>query len=103
LLDKPSKTLIPGSQVNVEIISKQRQNVVTLPLETVQNNGKESFVWVQNKQGKAEKQPVTLGLEDLTSVELTSGLEAGEQVILPSPNLTLTPGIPLQTNPEISP
>jgi HlyD family secretion protein len=103
LLDKPSKTLIPGSQVNVEIISKQHQNVITLPLEMVQNNGKESFVWVQDKKGKAEKQPVTLGLEDLTSVELTSGLEAGEQVILPSPNLTITPGIPLQTNLEISP
>ncbi|MFA9202137.1 MAG: efflux transporter periplasmic adaptor subunit, partial [Candidatus Nanopelagicaceae bacterium] len=60
--------------------------------------GSQPFVWVKNEQGKAQKQPVTLGLEDLTSVEVTSGLQAGEQIILPSPDIHLTPGIPLQTN-----
>jgi HlyD family secretion protein len=100
LLDKPSNSLIPGSQVNVKIILEQRQNVVTLPIEMVQGKGNQPFVWVKNEKGKVEKQPVTLGLEDPTSVEITSGLQVGEQVILPSPDMTLTPGIPLQTNPD---
>ena len=103
LLNKPSKTLIPGSQVNVEIILEQRQNVTTLPLETLQGNRREPFVWIEDERGRAKKQPITLGLEDFSSVEVTSGLKAGEQVVLPSPELTLTPGMPLQTNPEVLP
>lgn len=100
-LNKPSRTMIPGSQVNVEIISQQRQNVITLPLEMLQGSQSEPFVWVK-RDGKAKKQPVSLGLEDLTSVEITSGLQSGEQVILPTPESTIAPGTPLQTSPEES-
>ena len=101
LLDKPSKTLIPGSQVNVEIVLEQRKNVVTLPLEALQSADSQPFVWVKDAKGQAKKQPVTLGLEGLRLVEVTSGLQAGEQVVLPPPDQTLTPGIPLQTSPAI--
>ena len=97
-LDKPSNTLIPGSSVNVEIISQQRQDVVTLPIEMVQRESGKPFVWVKDEQGKAKQQPVTLGLEDLTSVEITSGIKAGEQIVLPPPDLPLTPGVPLETS-----
>lgn len=100
-LDQPSNTLIPGSSVNVEIISQQRQNVVTLPLEMVQRDGGKPFVWVRDEKGRAKQQPVTLGLEDLTSVEVTSGINAGEQVIVPPPNINLTPNVPVETNLDI--
>ena len=99
VLDKPSETLIPGSQVNVEIVLEQRKNVVTLPLEALQNTDPQPFVWVKDAKGQAKKQPVTLGLEGLRLVEVTSGLQAGEQIVLPSPDQPLTPGTPLQTNP----
>ena len=99
VLDKPSENLIPGSQVNVEIVLEQRKNVVTLPLETLQNTDPQPFVWIQDAKGQAKKQPVTLGLEGLRLVEVTSGLQAGEQIVLPRPDQLLTPGIPLQTNP----
>ena len=86
--------------MNVEIINKQRQNVVVLPLEMLQNNGNEPFVWVKDKQNQAKKRLVTLGLEDLSSVEITSGLQAGDRVVLPSPDSTITPGTPIQTDSE---
>ena len=101
LLDKPSKTIIPGSQVNVEIVSQQRQNVVTLPLEMLQNDGDGAFVWVKDKQNQAKKQPVTLGLEDLSSVEITSGLQAGDRIILPPADADLVPGDPLHTESDL--
>ena len=97
-LDKPSNTLIPGSSVNVEIISQQRQNVVTLPIEMVQRDGGKPYVWVKDEKGKAQQQPITLGLEDLSSVEVTSGIKAGQQIILPSPDTPLNPGVPVETN-----
>ena len=100
-LDQPSNTLIPGSSVNVEIISQQRHFVVTLPIEMVQRDGGKPFVWVKDEKGRAKQQPVTLGLEDLTSVEITSGIKPGQQVILPPPDLPLTSGVPVQTEPNI--
>ena len=99
-LDQPSNNLIPGSLVNVEIIAQQQQNVPILPVEMIQRNGGQSFVWVKDERERAKQQPVILGLEDLTSVEITSGLQAGQQVILPPPDLPLTPGVPIQTEPD---
>ncbi|WP_199197323.1 FtsX-like permease family protein [Chroococcidiopsis sp. CCALA 051] len=69
LLDTPTRTLIPGSRVNVEILLQQRQNVIVLPTEIVQrddDDDSEPFVWVRDSQGNAQKRPVKLGLEGLT-------------------------------------
>lgn len=103
LLDTPTRKLIPGSRVNVEIVLKKRQNVVVLNTEVVQRSeptsgpsGKPSaYVWVRNAEQEAQKRPITLGLEGLMNVEVTSGLRAGEQVIVPPVEPPLQPGIPV--------
>jgi HlyD family secretion protein len=95
ILDKPSGTLIPGSQVSVEVVLQQRQNVLTIPLEALQQ-GNRPFVWIQDQNGKAQKREITLGLQGLTTTEVKSGIKSGEQIVQPPPNQTLTPGTPLQ-------
>lgn len=92
-LDKPTRSLIPGSQVNVELVIEQRPNVVALNTEAIQRTGATPFVWVQDAAGKAEKRSVTLGLEGLVTVEVKSGLQPGEKVILPPPEPPLMPGM----------
>lgn len=99
ILDEPSGTLIPGSQVNVEIVLQQRRNVVTLPIEALQRAGNKPFVWVNDGRDRAKKQPVTLGLEGLELVEVTSGLQAGDQIVLAPPTGNLTPNTPMQIAP----
>lgn len=99
LLDRPTRTLIPGSQVNVEIVLKQRPNVVTLGAEAVQRNDARPFVWQMDEAGQAEKQFITLGLEGLTTVEVTSGLKAGDEIILPPPDVLLESGMPVTPEP----
>ena len=94
-LDKPSGTLIPGSQVSVEIIQQQRQNVVALDLAAIVRSRSSPFVWIRDSQSKAQKRPVTLGLEGVTTVEVKSGLQPGEQVILPSPETPIQSGVPV--------
>lgn len=94
-LDRPSRSLIPGSQVNVEIVLDQRQDVLTLNPEVIQRAGKDSFVWLRDGEGRAQKQPITIGLEGLLQVEVKSGLRAGDQVIAPDPDQTLKPGMPI--------
>ncbi len=94
-LDQPSGTLIPGSQVSVEIIQEQRQNVVALDLAAIVRSRSSPFVWIRDSQGKAQKRPVTLGLEGVTTVEVKSGLRPGEQVILPPPETPIQSGVPV--------
>jgi HlyD family secretion protein len=100
-LDTPTRMLIPGSMVNVEIVLKKRQNVMVLNTEAIQRTEPNPFVWVRDSQNKAQKRIVTLGLEGLLTVEVSSGLRPGEQVVLPSPELPLEPGMPIipQTGP----
>lgn len=94
-LDQPSQSMIPGSKVDIEIIVAQRNNVVVLERDIIQNSGSQAFVWVRDAQGKAQKRPVTLGLEGLTTVEVTSGLRPGDQVVVPLAESPLKPGVPL--------
>jgi HlyD family secretion protein len=92
-LDKPTRTLIPGAQVNVEIVLEQRQNVVVLNIEAIQRAETEPFVWVLAADNRVEQRSIDLGLEGLITVEVTSGLRPGEQVVLPSPDQSLAPGM----------
>ncbi len=94
-LDQPSRTLIPGSQVSVEIIREQRQNIVVVDLTAIQRSESTPFVWIRDNQGKAQKRSVTPGLEGATTVEVISGLRPGEKVILPPPGTFLQPGTPV--------
>lgn len=93
----PTRTLLPGSRVNVEIILEKRQNVVVLNTEAIQRSEAQPFVWVRDSQNQAQKRTINLGLEGLTTVEVTSGLRAGEQIILPPAESQLQPGIPVTT------
>ncbi len=94
-LDKPTGTLIPGSQVSVEIVVQERENVVAVSLEAIQRTEDEPFVWIRDRDGKAQKQKVTLGLESATEVEVKSGLKPGDKIIIPSPKQSLEPGTPV--------
>ncbi|WP_081402884.1 efflux RND transporter periplasmic adaptor subunit [Scytonema hofmannii] len=94
-LDQPSKTLIPGSQVSVEVIQDRRINVLIIPLEVLQT-GERPFVWVKDRESRAQKREVTLGLQALTAVEVKSGLREGDRVVQVAPTQTMTPNSPIQ-------
>lgn len=96
LLDRPSKTLIPGSLVSVEIVTARRQNVVAIPPEAIQRSQEAPFVWLKNSQGKPKKQPIQLGLQGLQAIEVTSGLKVGDKLVIPPPETPLTPETPLE-------
>lgn len=96
-LNTPTRTLLPGSRVNVEIILQQRQNVVVLNTEAIQRSEPHPFVWVRDSQNQAQKRTINLGLEGLVNVEVTSGLRAGEQIILPPVESQLKPGTSIKT------
>jgi HlyD family secretion protein len=99
-LHKPSGSLIPGSQVSVEIIVQQRLKVVAVNIEAIQRTEPKPFVWIKDSQSKAQKRTVTLGLEGATKVEVKSGLQPGDKIILPLPDTLLEPGKPVTEAPS---
>lgn len=92
-LNYPTGELIPGSQVSVEIVTQQRQDVVVLPIELIQRDGSEPYVWVRDRENTLKKQSIELGLEGVVQVEIKSGLDPGDSVVVPPPEPPLEPGM----------
>jgi HlyD family secretion protein len=84
-LNEPSGVLIPGSSVSVEVILQQQEDVLAVPLGTIQTEGDRTYVWVIDAEGRAQKRDVTPGLETLDAIEIASGLEEDDQIIVNFP------------------
>jgi HlyD family secretion protein len=69
--------LRPGMSANVDIITAERQRVLTLPLEAVDLAGSRVK---RRVAGRAVDTPVKLGLRSDTEVEIVSGLREGDAV-----------------------
>jgi membrane fusion protein, macrolide-specific efflux system len=77
----PDRKLRIGMTAQVSIILDRAQDVLTIPSGALQTGPDGAMVQVL-ENGRAVDRPVTAGLDDKVNVEITSGLEAGELVIL---------------------
>jgi HlyD family secretion protein len=79
--DKTDPRLKSGLTANIDIQTKQDNNVLILPQYAILQNDQGTFVeTVVNN--KIVQNPVTLGIQDETgNVEVTSGVTTGEQVL----------------------
>ena len=81
--------LLPNTNVNVRINSRERLGVLAVPRGAVQAQGGQRYVFVVKKKqlgvGKStlEKREIHVGVADATSYEVVSGLQEGEMVALP--------------------
>ncbi len=78
--------LLPNTNVNVVIRSKERSNVVTVPRGAVESEAGRKFVYlVRQGVGKStlEKRLIEVGIADATDYEVVSGLSVGDIVALP--------------------
>jgi HlyD family secretion protein len=82
-LDHAAVALIkPGMTADLDIIIAQARNVLVLPKEAVTTqDGKASVLLLKN--GGTVVQPVTTGIEDDIDVEITEGLQEGDEVVIP--------------------
>ncbi|MFP5287735.1 MAG: efflux RND transporter periplasmic adaptor subunit, partial [Thermoanaerobaculia bacterium] len=67
--------------VTVDIVRETRPAALTIPREAVLRELRTAHVFVA-KNGKAERRDVTLGLEEGSRIEVTSGIAAGERVVV---------------------
>jgi HlyD family secretion protein len=99
LLDKPSNTLIPGSLVSVQIVTESQTKAIAVPSEAIQRNKGIPFVWLKDANDRAKKQPVTVGLQGLQQVAITSGLKPGDSLLIPEPGSSLSEDRELKIKP----
>ncbi|MGN6435456.1 MAG: efflux RND transporter periplasmic adaptor subunit [Agriterribacter sp.] len=78
------KSLRPNQIAMVKIQDYTAKEVLTIPVNTLQNDDKGKFVMVAVKDGSklvAKKKPVVTGQLYADKVEITEGLQAGDQLI----------------------
>jgi HlyD family secretion protein len=78
--------LLPNTNVNVRINSRERLNVLAVPRGAVETVAGQSFVFVvKDGVGKTmlEKRPIRVGIADATNYEVVSGLTGEDMVALP--------------------
>jgi HlyD family secretion protein len=90
--------LLPNTNVNVRIHSRERLNVLAVPRGAVELEGGQRYVFVvKNGLGKSvvEKRAIQVGIADATNYEVISGLNQGEVVALPGDS-DLRDGLPVK-------
>ncbi|HKW41987.1 MAG TPA: efflux RND transporter periplasmic adaptor subunit [Gemmatimonadales bacterium] len=90
----PDRLLQPGMFIEARLVTAVRPNAVVIPEDAVVPTQGETAVWVVN-DGKAERRNVVLGVRTPGFVEITSGVDAGTQVVVGGLEL-LAPGAPVR-------
>ena len=87
-----SGKLIAGTTAKAEILIKEGKNVKTVPVEAINTQDDEKFVYLL-KNGKVKKVKVETGIEGIFRTEITSGkIKVGDKVILPDADMILKDG-----------
>jgi len=81
ILDNPSGDILPDMFAKVEIVKKEIQDGISVPLYAVINRNEENAVFVVNDD-HVHARKVELGLMDGWKIEVKSGLKPGDRVIV---------------------
>jgi HlyD family secretion protein len=82
-VDNHDLRLLPNVNVGVTIITAEHGNVLTLPREAVRMDDTKPYVY-QVVDNELKRRDVEVSLQNLTQVEITSGLPEHSRVALSS-------------------
>jgi multidrug efflux pump subunit AcrA (membrane-fusion protein) len=82
LLDKKLEEIKPGMTGNVDVIIAQKQNVLRLPVTAINPRNGRATVQVVKPDGELETRQVSTGLKGDDDIEITSGLDEGDKVVV---------------------
>ena len=89
-LDQADSILRPGMTVSARIQVSTIENVVSVPIEAVFDDGGKPVVYAEHGSS-FEKRAVTLGEKNDNFIIITKGLKEGEKVSLTDPNKSAEP------------
>ncbi len=80
--DEPQEELLQGMTCSVKFIQKRVENVLTLANKAITLTDGKQTVIVQMADGSHEEREIKTGFSDGRTSEVTSGLSAGEIVVV---------------------
>ncbi|MBK9776991.1 MAG: efflux RND transporter periplasmic adaptor subunit [bacterium] len=81
VLDNPELRLRPGMSATVTLVLAERAQALTVPSQAVFVTGGQSFVYVVKADSTVARAAVQLGTRLTDVVEVTGGLDSGQQVV----------------------
>jgi multidrug efflux pump subunit AcrA (membrane-fusion protein) len=79
-INNNDRSLSPGTYGKVTLVSDQKNDVITVPVNDLVGNEGDYSVFI-NDNGTAKKTKVIIGQTDENNVEITSGIKDGDQII----------------------
>lgn len=74
--------LVPGDYAEADIMLANNPTALAVPMQAVDRQGDQAFVMAIGPDNRIETRPVVLGVQTPDYAAITSGLAAGEQVII---------------------
>lgn len=74
--------LFPNQFVNVRLNAQTIENAINIPTDAIQNGAKGNYVYIINKDNKAEIRMLKLGMSSNGQTEVLQGLQGSERVVL---------------------
>jgi HlyD family secretion protein len=91
--------LLPGLSADLEIILESRENVLRIPTYALLEGNQVMVI----EDGRLKEAPVTIGLQNWSYTEITSGLESGQQVVVSLDRPEVAPGAHVVITEEAEP
>jgi HlyD family secretion protein len=85
VVDNADARLLPNVNVSVTIIASEQNNVLIIPREALRMDNGRPYIYTID-QGQLRRRWITTSLSNLTSVEVTGGVEQGSVVVLAAVN-----------------
>ena len=83
-LDQTSPELRPGMSINAEIITNEKDSILTIPIQAAGRRklkGKETQTCFVVEKGVVKLTEITTGISSESDIEITRGLSIGQQVV----------------------
>ena len=81
VVENSGRRLLPGQYVQMQFVTGEHRDALTVPRGAVARMGGKATVWVLKGQDQVEPIEVTTGLENPERVEILRGLEGVERVV----------------------
>ncbi len=82
-VDNPDGGLLPGTNINAEILSEAVDNALTIPKESLRRASNEAGVYVLEGD-RIVWRKISLGASSITRAQVLEGLQEGDSVALPA-------------------
>lgn len=81
-IKNPGGNIKPGMFASLRLVVDNRSNTVSVPLNSVLQDGGSKYVYIVGSDNTVKRRDVETGIQNDVNIEIVSGVQAGEQVVV---------------------